>query len=138
MLYPPGFYYVKKTKRFVISSSDKSSERNLSCFFDVIKPRRMKHLQNQEPVSSDPYFSTFHDRISWAYGSNLLSGRLNVTESQKQMKALAIFTENKPNTLRITSWMRLVCFMEESTTSAFKIYSPLVPTPYCTKNCLLY
>ena len=35
MLQPPGFYYVKKTKRFVISSSDKSSERNLSCFFDI-------------------------------------------------------------------------------------------------------
>ena len=28
-----SFYYVKKTKRFVILSSDKSSERNLSCFF---------------------------------------------------------------------------------------------------------
>ena len=33
MLHPPGFYYVKKPKRFVILSSDKSSERNLSCFF---------------------------------------------------------------------------------------------------------
>ena len=39
-----GFYYVKKTKRFVILSSDKSSERNLSCFFDMIKPRRGEHL----------------------------------------------------------------------------------------------
>ena len=44
MLPPPGFYYVKKTKRFVILSSDKSSERNLSCFFDMIKPRRGEHL----------------------------------------------------------------------------------------------
>ena len=42
-----GFYYVKKTKRFVISSSDKSSERNLACFFDMIKPRRIKDLKNQ-------------------------------------------------------------------------------------------
>ena len=58
MLYPPGFYYVKKPKRFVILSSDKSSECNLSCFFDIIKPRRIEHLQKEEPFSSDPYFST--------------------------------------------------------------------------------
>jgi hypothetical protein len=32
------FYYVKKLKRFVILSSDKSSERNLSCFFDITNP----------------------------------------------------------------------------------------------------
>ena len=57
MLYPPKFYYVKKTKRFVILSSDKSSERNLSCFFDIIKPRRIEHLQKEELFSSDPYFS---------------------------------------------------------------------------------
>jgi hypothetical protein len=44
MLYPPGFYHVKKPKRFVILSSDKSSECNLSCFFDIIKPRRIEHL----------------------------------------------------------------------------------------------
>ena len=56
MLHPPGFYYVKKPKRFVILSSDKSSERNLSYFFDIIKPRRMEHLQSEEPFSSDPYF----------------------------------------------------------------------------------
>ena len=47
----------QKTKRFVISSSDKSSERNLSCVFDIIKPRRIEHLQKEEPFSSDPYFS---------------------------------------------------------------------------------
>ena len=56
MLYPPGFYYVKKPKRFVILSSDKSSERNLSCFFDIKKPSRIEHLQSEEPLSSDPYF----------------------------------------------------------------------------------
>ena len=56
MLHTPGFYYVKKPKRFVILSSDKSSERNLSCFFDIIKPRSMEHLQSEEPFSSDPYF----------------------------------------------------------------------------------
>ena len=55
-----GFFYVKKPKRFVILSSDKSSERNLSCFFDIIKSRRMEHLQSEEPFSSDPYFSTFY------------------------------------------------------------------------------
>jgi hypothetical protein len=59
MLNPPGFYYVKKTKRFVISSSDKSLECNLSCFFDIIKPRRIEHLQKEEPFSSDPYFRNY-------------------------------------------------------------------------------
>ena len=57
MLYPPGFYFVKKPKRFVILSSDKSSERNLSSFFDIKKPRRIEHLQSKEPFSSDPYFN---------------------------------------------------------------------------------
>ena len=57
MLYPPGFYFVKKPKRFVILSSDKSSERNLSSFFDIKKPRRIEHLQSEEPFSSDPYLS---------------------------------------------------------------------------------
>ena len=57
MLYPPGFYYVKKPKRFVILSSDKSSERNFSCFFDIIKPRKIENLQSEEPFFSDPYFS---------------------------------------------------------------------------------
>ena len=56
MLHPPGFYFVKKPKRFVILSSDKSSERNLSCFFDIKKPKRLEHLQSEEPFSSDPYF----------------------------------------------------------------------------------
>ena len=62
MLNLPGFYFVKKTKRFVILSSDKSSERNLSCFFDIIKPRRLEHLQSEEPFSSDPYFSNTGSR----------------------------------------------------------------------------
>ena len=41
----------------MILSSDKSSERNLSCFFDIEKPRRIEHLQSEEPFSSDPYFN---------------------------------------------------------------------------------
>ena len=59
MLYHTGFYYVKKTKRFVILSSDKSLERNLSSFFDIKNTRMMEHLQSEEPFSSDPYFSLF-------------------------------------------------------------------------------
>ena len=59
MLYPPRFYYVKKPKRFVILSSDKSSERNLSCFFDTKKPSRIEHLQSEEPFTSDPYFNIY-------------------------------------------------------------------------------
>ena len=39
----------------MILSSDKSSERNLSSFFDTKKPRRIEHLQSEEPFSSDPY-----------------------------------------------------------------------------------
>ena len=74
MLYPPGFYHVKKTKMFVILSSDKSSERNLSCFFDIIKPRRIEHLQKKEPFSSEPYFNMIffplcvHERKSYVNG----------------------------------------------------------------------
>ena len=47
--------FVQKPKRFLILSSDKSSERNLSSFFDKRKPRRI-----------DPYFrniSTLNDKI---------------------------------------------------------------------------
>ena len=58
MLQPPGFYYVKKPKRFVILSSDKSSKRNLSSFFDIKILRRIEHLQSEEPFSLDPYFSS--------------------------------------------------------------------------------
>ena len=76
MLYPPGFYFVKIHKRFVILSSDKSLERNLSCFFDIKKPRRMEHLQSEEPFSSDPYFSMKNVsdifQRSVLYRSNLL------------------------------------------------------------------
>ena len=46
ILYPTGFYCVKKPKRFVSLSFDKSSEKNLSCFFDMKKPRRIENLQN--------------------------------------------------------------------------------------------
>ena len=70
MLHPPGFYFVKKPKRFVILSSDKSSERNLSSFFDIKKTRRMEHLQSEEPFSSDPYFSTYIN--AWIFFLNRL------------------------------------------------------------------
>ena len=33
----------------MILCSDKSSERNLSCFFDMRKPGKMEHLQKEEP-----------------------------------------------------------------------------------------
>ena len=63
MLHLPGFYYVQKPKRFVILCSDKSSERNLSCFFDMRKPGKMEHLQKEEPFSSDLYFRIFLGQI---------------------------------------------------------------------------
>ena len=50
MLHPPGFYFVKKPKRIVILSSDKSSERNLSSFFEIIKKLKSKYtsLENMQ------------------------------------------------------------------------------------------
>ena len=33
-----------------------SSSHNKKIFFDIIKPRRIEHLQSEEPFSSDPYF----------------------------------------------------------------------------------
>ena len=80
MLYPPGFFYVKKTNRFVILSSGKSSERNLSCFFDIIKPRRIEHLQKEEPFSSDPYFS---DRGEFLLSIQKVSKKLQVNLLQQ-------------------------------------------------------
>ena len=52
--------FILSNRRFVILSSDKSSKRNLSCFFDMKKTRRIEHLQNEEPFSSDPYFSNLN------------------------------------------------------------------------------
>ena len=49
--------FCQKPERFVILSSYKSSERNLSSFFDIIKPWRIEHLQSDKPFASDPYFS---------------------------------------------------------------------------------
>ena len=67
MLYPPGFCFVKKPKRFVILSSDKSSERNLSSFFDIKKPRKIEHLQREEPIFSDPYFNKSFINVATMY-----------------------------------------------------------------------
>ena len=80
MLYPPGFYYVKKPKRFVILSSEKSSERNLSSFFDIKKPRTIEHLQIEELFSSDLYFSklTLYVLICMLYLSNLTTHKFKV------------------------------------------------------------
>ena len=46
---PPGFYYVKKPKRFVILSSDKSSERNLPCFFGFSGGWSIYRVKNPSP-----------------------------------------------------------------------------------------
>ena len=83
MLHPPGFYYVKKPKRFVILSSDKSSERNLSCFFDMINPRRMEHLQSEEPFSSDPYYRKSPVLLTFSTVFMLISRVGGVQKGQK-------------------------------------------------------
>ena len=59
MLYPPGFYHVKKPKRFVILSLIKVQNAISLVFFDIKKPRRIEHLQSEEAFSSDPYFNEF-------------------------------------------------------------------------------
>ena len=100
MLYPPGFYYVKKPKRFVILSSDKSSECNLSCFFDIIKPRKIENLQSEEPFSSDPYFST---EISTAVLCCKYFGRLKMLLqmcTRGQSRTTRIKTVYRPSFLR--------------------------------------
>ena len=57
MLYPPGFYYVKKTREVAFWTFIRRQNHKPLRFFGIIKPRRIEHLQNQEPFSSDPYFS---------------------------------------------------------------------------------
>ena len=97
MLYPPGFYYVKKTKRFVICSSDKSSECNLYCFFDIIKPRRIEHLQKEESFSSDPYFSN----LLYAVAS----------EAQRKCEGMVLTKQGFSNIHEIeleTTWISLI------------------------------
>ena len=103
MLHPPGFYFVKKPKRFVILSSDKSSERNLSSFFDIKKPRRIEHLQSEEPFSSDPYF------------------RLNINMHPLIQHIITLFlkgsyknrswTQNKPPRLHVFLFPALLLFL---------------------------
>ena len=59
----------------MILSSDKSSERNLSCFFDIIKPRRLEHLLSEEPLSSDPYFN------SKFFNLGVLNSNMNMSDT---------------------------------------------------------
>ena len=109
MLYPPGFYFVKKTKRFVISPSDKSSERNLSSFFDIKKPRRIEHLQNEEPFSSDPYFRNNNKALVLCLKYVLYSmKRMIHTSSQRKLDKLRI-QKNLSN--RCISLFRKTYFM---------------------------
>ena len=100
MLYPPGFYYVKKPKRFVILSSDKSSERNLSCFFDIKKPRRIEHLESEEPFSSDPYFSIYYtlSKVAnsyWHYFLQSITSWLLLVEEMMGQQKLDIILKMK-------------------------------------------
>ena len=52
----PGFYFVKKPKRFVILSSDKSSERNLSCFFWHKKTQEDRAFTERRTLLLRSYF----------------------------------------------------------------------------------
>ena len=66
----------------MILSSDKSSERNLFSFFDIKNPRRIEHLQSEEPFSSDPYFSD---------QEKLLKFEAEAQEFEKKMRPLEQF-----------------------------------------------
>ena len=57
MLPPPGFYYVKKTREVVFWTFIRRQNHKPLRFFDIIKPRRIEHLYNQESFSLDPYFN---------------------------------------------------------------------------------
>ena len=59
----------------MILCSDKSSERNLSCFFDMRKPMKMEHLHKEEPFSSDPYFSKLSSssEVTLMYSTDVVS-----------------------------------------------------------------
>ena len=57
MLHPPGFYYVKKTREVAFWTFIRRWNHKPLRFFDIIKPRRIEHLQSEEPFFSDPYFS---------------------------------------------------------------------------------
>ena len=104
MLYPLGFYCVKKTKRFVILSPDKSSERNLSCF-DTMKPKRIEHLQKEEPFSSDPYFSTnFYNIWGFAQWQFLVSWIFVVWVFQVQFKTGINLERSKLHKKNVLAW----------------------------------
>ena len=47
----------KKRERLRSELLSEDKITNLLVFFDTIKPRRMEHLQSEEPFSLDPYFS---------------------------------------------------------------------------------
>jgi hypothetical protein len=88
MLHPPGFYFVKKLKRFVILSPDKSSERNLSSSFDIKKPRRMEHLQSEDPYFNiqpecTAYFIFRHILTTYLQAMNNLISKLEKVDARK-------------------------------------------------------
>ena len=50
-----GFIMSKKQERLRSELLSEDKITNIR-FFDIIKPRRIEHLQSEEPFSSDPYF----------------------------------------------------------------------------------
>ena len=53
-----GFIMSKKTREVAFWTFIRRQNHKPLQFFDIIKPRRIEHLQNQEPFSSDPYSRT--------------------------------------------------------------------------------
>ena len=46
----------KKQERFCSELLSEDEITNFLIFFDMIRPKRIEHLQKEEPFSSDPYF----------------------------------------------------------------------------------
>ena len=64
MLHPPRFYYVKKTREVAFWTFIRRWNHKPLGFFDIIIPKRIEHLQKEEPFSSDPYFRNQNGRYA--------------------------------------------------------------------------
>ena len=98
----------------MILCSDKSSERNLSCFFDMRKPRKMEHLQKEEPFSFDPYFSTYFNSMVWYSKKKEIKNRCEIGINLTATAAAFLF-----EALELLLFQILICKAYDSETLKF-------------------
>ena len=70
-------------------------------FFDIIKPRKMEHLQREEPFSSDPYFS-----IDWY--SDVKSFSRSFENSEKEQFFFTVDQSNFRNKIPFVFTMTIL------------------------------